>query len=149
MNRARTIGYWSTTAVLAAVLGSGGVADVLHVPATTTGVLALGYPSYFVTILGIWKLLGTIAILAPRFPRLKEWAYAGAYFNFSGAVISHLVSGSAIGHVLVVGIMSIITMASWALRPQSRVLGAVRPPSVVGLSIRARQGRSQLATAES
>jgi hypothetical protein len=98
-------------------------------------VLALGYPLYFVTILGTWKVLGAIAVIAPRFPRLKEWAYAGAFFNFSGAVISHVVSGSHIDHAVWTSLFTICTLLSWALRPQDRTLGTLsgvatwRPPS--------------------
>jgi len=82
------------------VLLSGGIADLVRVPATTEGVLALGYPDHFLTILGVWKVLGAIAILAPRFPRLKEWAYAGSFFDFTGAIVAHTVSGSNVDHVI-------------------------------------------------
>jgi len=82
-----------TTALLVFELVLGGVWDVLQVSLVRGVIDRLGYPSYFLVILGIWKLLGAIALVVPRFPRLKEWAYAGVVFNFTGAVASHLASG--------------------------------------------------------
>ena len=83
----------------------------------------LGYPSYFLVILGVWKLLGAIAVVVPRFPRLKEWAYAGVLFNFTGAIASHLASGFIEpGTLVYLVVMTGIAFASWALRPPSRRL---------------------------
>ena len=74
--KAKNIAYWITTGLVAFSM-SGGIAQLAHVPGVVNGfVQVLGYPPYFVTILGFWKVLGAIAILVPRFPRLKEWAYA-------------------------------------------------------------------------
>ncbi|MGH8963845.1 MAG: DoxX family protein [Actinomycetes bacterium] len=114
-------GYWATTGVIAFVLLTGGAADLMRRPETAAGVVALGYPLYFVSILGAWKLLGVAALLAPRLPRLKEWAYAGAFYNFAGALTSHLVSGSAAFHVFWTGLFSACVLVSWALRPRDRV----------------------------
>src|SRR5262249_20216038 len=75
--RAKTIGYWTTTALLVLGVVSGGAAELARSPGTIEGIVRLGYPAYLATILGIWKVLGTVALLAPRFPLLKEWAYAG------------------------------------------------------------------------
>jgi uncharacterized membrane protein YphA (DoxX/SURF4 family) len=81
----------------------------------------LGYPPYFLVILGIWKLLGAVALLVPRFPRLKEWAYAGVVFNYTGAVASHLAAGFIdAGALVFLTLMMGITVASWSLRPPSR-----------------------------
>src|SRR5699024_307362 len=104
---------------------TGGVADLIRAPATAEGVYQLGYPPIFLTILGAWKILGAVALLAPRYPRLKEWAYAGCFFNFSGAVISHLVAGSAVSHVVITGALAAVTVASWATRPADRTLGVL------------------------
>jgi uncharacterized membrane protein YphA (DoxX/SURF4 family) len=100
MNSWRVISYWVTTMVTALELLAGGVTDLIHGrTALVAGdpvalVLAhLGYPVYLLTILGVWKLLGAIALLAPRFPRLKEWAYAGSFFVYAGAVASGMVRG--------------------------------------------------------
>ncbi|MEV0648244.1 DoxX family protein [Phytomonospora sp. NPDC050363] len=118
-----TIAYWALALTVAVVLFSGGIADVAHVDDTLAGMVALGYPAYFLYIIGTWKLLGAVAILAPRFTRLKEWAFAGAFFNFSGAVISHLASGSSGDHVAVTSLFALCTLGAWALRPGSQVLG--------------------------
>ena len=83
----------------------------------------LGYPVYFITILGFWKVLGAIALLAPRFPRLKEWAYAGIFFEMTGAAASHAVRGDAAWHVVVTLGFAVLAVVSWALRPPSRTLG--------------------------
>ena len=100
---AKVIGYWLTTGFLVFNAFSGGAAELAR---------------------GAWK---TIALLAPGFPRLKEWAYAGIFFNMSGAAISHVVSGNAAWHVFYTGLLAIVTVASWALRPQSRTLGVLFP----------------------
>jgi uncharacterized membrane protein YphA (DoxX/SURF4 family) len=121
--KSRSISYWVSTAIIAFVLLSGGVADVVHQADATAGMLHLGYPLYFVTLLGVWKLLGGIALLAPRLPRLKEWAYAGAFFDLTGAVVSHASSGDDARHILTPLIFAVIALASWALRPSSRKLG--------------------------
>lgn len=129
--------YWTTTALTAFFFLTGGVAYLVHVDPTMQGMAALGYPAYFVTILGIWKLLGGIVILAPRLPRLKEWAYAGIVFDLTGASISQ----GAVGHpaikVIVPLVLLWIAAASWALRPSSRTLGDVTA------SISARNSRTR------
>ncbi|HKA87939.1 MAG TPA: DoxX family protein [Haliangiales bacterium] len=125
--RAKTIGYWTTTALLVLGVVSGGAAELARSPGTIEGIVGLGYPAYLATILGVWKLLGTVALLAPRFPRLKEWAYAGIFFNMTGAAISHAVCGDAAWHVLVTLGLAGLAVASWALRPPTRTLGALLP----------------------
>jgi len=127
MYTAKVIGYWATTAILAFLWRAGGAADLAHREETVEGMVHLGYPLYFVTILGFWKVLGAIALLAPRFPRLKEWAYAGTFFELTGAVASHAASGDSAGHLIWPGFFAVCAVASWALRPQSRTLGVLFP----------------------
>ena len=140
--RARVIGYWATTAIVALELLAGGVTDLLHggtavvAGPSVAGVLThLGYPVYLLTILGVWKVLGALALLAPRLPRLKEWVYAGAFFVYMGAIASGLVRGrdDPGTYILPPLVFAVITLASWALRPPDRVLGvllpAARPPA--------------------
>lgn len=115
--RTRTIAYWTTIVILEFTLLSGGIADLVHVKATVDGMLHLGYPLYFVTLLGFWKVMGGIALLLPRFPRVQEWAYAGIFFDFSGAMVSHVASGDSAGHIITTLVFALITVASWALRP--------------------------------
>ena len=93
--RFRIIAYWVATALVVFELALGGAWDILHVPQVRTLIERLGYPQYFLTILGIWKLLGAVALLIPRFPRLKEWAYAGVFFDLTGAVASLWAAGLA------------------------------------------------------
>jgi uncharacterized membrane protein YphA (DoxX/SURF4 family) len=117
----RTVVYWVATALLAAELLLGGIWDVFEVPQVRIVFERLGYPAYFLVILGVWKLLGAVAVVIPRFPRLKEWAYAGAVFDLTGAIASHLASGFIEDGVLVyLIVMTGVTAVSWALRPPSR-----------------------------
>lgn len=131
--RSKNIGYWTTTALVAFFIGSGGVAQIAQFKANPHGVVAqLGYPMYFFAILGFWKVLGAIAILVPRFPRLKEWAYAGIFFDLTGAAASCAAVGGygAYGfHVIAPLLIGGLTVASWALRPQSRIVGVLFPAS--------------------
>jgi len=127
--KTKNVAYWTTTILIAFFIGSGGIAQVLRVQGTVDGfVHILGYPLYFVTILGVWKVLGAIAILVPRFPRLKEWAYAGIFFDLTGAVASTAAVGdygAYAFHLIAPLILVAITVASWALRPPSRTIGVL------------------------
>jgi uncharacterized membrane protein YphA (DoxX/SURF4 family) len=129
--KAKSITYWTTTVLVAFFIGSGGVAQVARVQGTVDGfVHILGYPPYFVSILGVWKVLGAIAILVPRFPRLKEWAYAGIFFDLTGAVASNAAVGgygAYAVHIIAPLVIAGLTVASWALRPQSRTIGILFP----------------------
>ena len=89
----KTVIYWVATGLLAFERCLGGVWDVLRTPQVRGIIDRLGYPEYFLVILGIWKLLGAVAVVVPRFPRLKEWAYAGVVFDLTGALASNVVSG--------------------------------------------------------
>lgn len=120
----RPVVYWTTTILTALSFMSGGFANVLRVEDTVQGVVALGYPVYFVSIIGGWKLLAGLAILAPRFPLLKEWAYAGIAFELTGATLSHVAMGSAAVKAIVPLVILATAVASWALRPPSRKLKA-------------------------
>jgi len=119
--RNRAIAYWVATALVVFELVLGGVWDVLRVPHVRVVMERLGYPTYFVVILGVWKLLGAVALAIPRFPRLKEWAYAGMVFNLTGALVSHVASGDIeVGPMVYLVVMTGVTAASWSLRPASR-----------------------------
>ena len=82
----------------------------------------LGYPTYLLTILGVWKILGVVAILIPKFPLLKEWAYAGFFFAMSGAIISHLAVNDEAMTLFGPILLLILTVASWYFRPANRKL---------------------------
>lgn len=119
---ARAAAYWTTTTLVALALLSGGAAYLLRVAEPLRGMAELGYPAYFVTLLGIWKVLGGLVILAPRLPLLKEWAYAGIAFDLSGAAVSHFAMGHPAAKVIVPLVILGIAAVSWALRPASRRL---------------------------
>jgi hypothetical protein len=127
--KAKSITYWTTTILIAFFIGGGGGAQIAQYLGNPHGVVpVLGYPMYFFAILGFWKVLGAIAILVPRYPRLKEWAYAGIFFDLTGAVASVAavgVYGAYAFHILAPLILTGVTMASWALRPESRTIGIV------------------------
>lgn len=124
--KGKSIVYWTMTILVALPIGSGGVLQVAQYLGNRHGVVpVLGYPMYFFAILGFWKVLGAIAILVPRFPRLKEWAYAGIFFDLTGAAASCAFVGGygAYGfHVIAPLIIAGFCVASWAGRPESRAL---------------------------
>lgn len=108
----RSIAYWLTTGIIVFAMFSGGIAELAHQPETINGMKQLGYPVYFVMILGFWKLLGSLALVAPGFPRLKEWAYAGIFCNMTGAAVSHVVCHDAAWHVVVTLGLAALAVAS-------------------------------------
>jgi uncharacterized membrane protein YphA (DoxX/SURF4 family) len=121
ITQAAAIAYWVSTVIIALELLAGGVWDILQIAYVHDLVVEhLGYPAYFLVIIGVWKVPGALALLVPRFPRLTEWAYAGAFFTYSGAVASHLAVGDGVGMwwgpLAFAGIMII----SWVLRPSAR-----------------------------
>lgn len=126
MNK-RLIAYWITTAVTALVFVGGGIVDLLRGDAVLESLRTLGYPAYFATILGVWKVLGGIVVVLPRYPRLKEWAYAGMVFDLTAAAASHAAVGDPIRNVVTPIVLTAIVAASWALRPDSRRLADARP----------------------
>ena len=95
--------------------GAGGVDSITH----------LGYPAYFLTLLGIWKILGVVTVLIPGFPLLKEWAYAGFFFVMSGAIFSHFASGNSVNEIFPALLLLILTVVSWYFRPADRKIISV------------------------
>jgi len=114
--------YWIFTILCALLFAVPGTALLLRVPHFTQDMAHLGYPAYFLTILGAWKLLSVIAILVPRYPRLKEWAYAGMTFDVTGASISRAVMGDSDIKIIAPLLVAAIALLSWRLRPTGRVL---------------------------
>ncbi len=130
--KVRQVAYWVTTALTAFVFLSGGAGELARPAALMEGMTHLGYPAYFVTILGVWKVLGGVAVLVPRTPRLKEWVYAGMFFDLSGATASHASVGDPAVKIAVPIILLAIVVASWALRPESRWLrGGIDPTAIL------------------
>jgi len=104
---------------------SGGMAQALQVKGVIQGFKPLGYPTYFISFIGIWKMLGVIAILVPGFKLLKEWAYAGLFFTMTGAVISHIASNDVSAQIIAPVVLACFTVLSWWLRPAGRKIGLI------------------------
>jgi uncharacterized membrane protein YphA (DoxX/SURF4 family) len=129
MKKRDAIIYWISTPWLALGMVSTGVGQIVKIQqgAGSVSVLTqLGYPLYFLTILGVWKILGTIAILLPKFPLLKEWAYAGFFFAMTGAIASHIASGSSVVEMLPALLLLILTIVSWYFRPADKKVESIR-----------------------
>ena len=122
MSKRNRIIYWIATIWLALGMTSTGIVQIMRIDEEVIMMTHLGYPLYFLTIIGVWKLLGVIAILVPKFPLLKEWTYAGFIFVMSGAVFSHLASGDGAKEFFGPILLIILTVLSWYFRPGSRSL---------------------------
>lgn len=120
MSKSQKITYWIATIWLAAGMLAGGIQQLLQIGGYPGILRHLGYPMYFMSIIGAWKILGVVAILVPRFTVLKEWAYAGFFFVMSGAVVSHLVMGDTIKDMAPALSLLILTALSWYFRPADR-----------------------------
>jgi uncharacterized membrane protein YphA (DoxX/SURF4 family) len=131
MTRGQKIIYWVSTLVLASGLIGSGAQQLLRIegeealaPPYAWGIVKLGYPVYLLTILGIWKLLGAVMILLPRYPLPKEWAYAGIFFLLTGAIFSHIASDHGWLELLPALFLLVLTILSWYFRPADRKLVA-------------------------
>lgn len=125
--KTKAIGYWVVTALSVLAIWYSSWLDLSRAPAVLEGMSHLGYPDYLPAILGVWKLLAGAALLAPRLPRLKEWAYAGVFFDLTGASLSHALSGDPTANVITPLVILGIVAASWALRPAARKTFALEP----------------------
>lgn len=122
MKKRDTIIYWIATVWLALGMVSTGIVQILRTDMEVQAMAPLGYPLYLLTLLGIWKLLGVVAILMPKFPLLKEWAYAGFFFTMSGAIFSHVAAGEGVVKALPALLLLVLTVVSWYFRPADRRL---------------------------
>ena len=120
MTKRNKIIYWIVTIWLALGMLSTAVVQLMKIPEEVDMMTTLGYPIYILMILGVWKILGVIAILIPKFPVVKEWAYAGFFFIMSGAIISHLAIGDAAKTLFGPLLLIVLTVASWYFRPPNR-----------------------------
>ena len=115
--------YWVSTLLLAVAFVVPGIANITHASHIASDMVRLGYPSYFLTILGYWKILGAVAVVAPRLPRLKEWAYAGMTFDLTGAAASRAVVADGPLMIAIPLLILALALVSWSLRPDDRKLG--------------------------
>ena len=121
MTKRNKIIYWVATIWLALGMVSTGLVQLSKNKEEVEMIATrLGYPVYFLTLLGIWKMLGVVAVLIPKFPLLKEWAYAGFFFAMSGAVFSHVASGSGAKDFFGPLLLIVLTVVSWYFRPLER-----------------------------
>ncbi|QHS63596.1 DoxX family protein [Chitinophaga agri] len=127
MTKRNKIIYWIATLWLALGMVSTGLVQLLKSEQEVDFVKNLGYPAYLMTLLGIWKILGVIAVLAPRFPLVKEWAYAGFFFVMSGAIFSHIAAGDAIKEIFPSLLLLTLTVISWYFRPADRKVTQITP----------------------
>lgn len=128
MTKRNKIIYWISTIWLALGMLSTGTVQLFKVQAGAGGVdiiTHLGYPIYLLTLLGVWKILGVVAVLIPKFSLLKEWAYAGFFFAMSGAVFSHIASGDTMNEIFPSLLLLILTVVSWYFRPADRKIISV------------------------
>jgi ABC-type enterobactin transport system permease subunit len=119
MSKRHTI-YWFVTVPFALVLAMSGVLTVTHAPALAASYVHLGYPAYFMSLLGAAKLAGLAVLLAPGMPRVKEWAYAGFAINLGSAIFSHLSVHDSAARLGAPVVLVALLIASWRLRPASR-----------------------------
>ena len=133
MSRRNKIIYWISTLWVALGMLATGILQLLRVkapgavsPPGVEGIIHLGYPVYFLTILGMWKVLGVIALLVPKFPLLKEWAYAGFFFVMSGALFSHLATRDPAVELVPSLLLLILIVLSWYFRPPDRKIASVK-----------------------
>lgn len=122
MTKRNKIIYWIATIWLSLGMLSTGIVQLIHLKEEEDMMAHLGYPFYFLTMLGIWKILGVVAVLVPKFPLLKEWAYAGFFFTATGALFSHLACGDGAKEFFGPGLLLVLTIVSWYLRPADRKL---------------------------
>lgn len=125
MTKRNKIVYWVATGLLSMAMLQSGIIQLFKIEAALYDVTTmphLGYPIYFLTILGVWKLLGVTTILIPKFPLLKEWAYAGFFFTLSGAAISHIAVGDNASEWGISLFLLTLTVISWYFRPANRKL---------------------------
>jgi hypothetical protein len=121
---ARRIVYGISTVIAVAAFVGSGLANLFRVEHVGTDMARLGYPPYFMSVLGTWKVLGAIAIAAPRLSRAKEWAYAGMIFDLTGAAASRIAVADGVGAVLAPLAVAAIVVTSWACRPAARTLAS-------------------------
>ncbi|WP_337043851.1 DoxX family protein [Emticicia sp. 17c] len=124
MSKRNKIIYWIATGWLSLGMVSSGVVQLIRMKEETDMMAHLGYPLYFLPLIGVWKLLGVVAVLLPKFRLVKEWAYAGFFFAMSGAVVSHLAVGDALIELFGPVLLLVLTGVSWYLRPADRRLVA-------------------------
>lgn len=122
MSKKHRVIYWIATIWLALGMLSTGIVQLLRIKSETDFILQLGYPEYFLTVLGVSKILGVAVLLIPKFPLLKEWAYAGFFFTMTGAIYSHIAFGNSMKEIFPPLLLLALILVSWYFRPIDRKL---------------------------
>ena len=125
MTKRNKIIYWIATSLLAFGMLISGLEQIFHAKGMVDLIVPLGYPLYFLYIIGVWKILGVITILIPRFKLVKEWAYAGFFFVMSGALFSHIALGDPMTDIAPSLVLLILVVLSWYFRPEDRKIISV------------------------
>lgn len=120
MKKRDKIIYWIATIWLSLGMVATGIVQLMQHEEELKMFSRLGYPTYLLTLLGVWKILGVIAILMPRLPLIKEWAYAGFFFAMSGAVVSHIANGDPAKELFGPSLLLVLTVISWYFRPADK-----------------------------
>ena len=120
MTKRKKISYWVATVWLALGMLSTGIVQIIKNEEEVKNIEHLGFPVYVLTLIGIWKILGVIAILIPKYPLLKEWTYAGLFFNLTGAIFSHISVGNSFDKVFPSLLLLTLCLVSYFLRPADR-----------------------------
>ena len=122
MTKTNKIIYWVATLWLSLGMASTGIVQLIKMKEEVDMMAHLGYPLYFLTLLGVWKILGVVAVLIPKMPLLKEWAYAGFFFAMTGAIFSHVAGGDSATEFFGPTLLIVLTVVSWYFRPADRKL---------------------------
>jgi hypothetical protein len=122
MTKRNKIIYWVTTIWLALGMTSSGIFQIIKFEDVVKKMVTFGYPTYLLTIIGVWKILGVVAILVPKFPLVKEWAYAGFFFLLTGAFFTHFAVGDNASEFFGPSLLLGLTITSWYFRPDNRKL---------------------------
>lgn len=120
MKKRDKIIYWVATVWLCLGMASSGIVQLIPLEEELERMEKLGYPVYFLTIIGVWKMLGIVAVLLPKYPLIKEWAYAGFFFLMSGAIFTHLAVGDGASEYFGPTLLIVLTVVSWYFRPIDR-----------------------------
>jgi hypothetical protein len=120
MKQRNKIIYWIATILIVLGMLPGGVGQIFHAKWALDLFHRLGYPDCMANIIGTWKVLGCIVLLIPKFPLIKEWAYAGLFFAMSGALYSHIASGDTTANTASALVLLILVVVSWYFRPADR-----------------------------
>jgi uncharacterized membrane protein YphA (DoxX/SURF4 family) len=116
ISKSRQIIFWITTVVIALAYFVTGIGNILPFTHVAQDMAHLGYPTYFLKILGTWKILAAIAILIPKIPRIKEWVYAGMIFDLTGAAFSRYFMGDGLQLIIIPFAIAGLVTVNYVLR---------------------------------